>query len=674
MKKQVKRVVAVLMMFSMLLCGTIGISSSVAEAEREFRNIEVKEETISQESIAIDVKVTDEWTNHYNAEVTIKNVMDEKWDDWMVAFDFTDEIEHIWNAKIVSCNDEGHHYVIKNVDWNQDIQPGESVVFGMTVKCGNGISRLTDYYDATDLQESEKEYEVEYTQFSKWDNKVNGQITIRNKSDREIRDWRLEFLGNIAFIQVWNAEVLENDNGDCYVKNMSYNQNIPAGGEVSFGFIASCDGEKAQLSDYSLYEIVLWEEMEENKQSEEDKVEESNEGDEIIWEESDFTNKKSYEEYLKSRADYAVYTYRKTRAVSVFEEDEEDFVSCEINYDILSDGIPNEYTIKYKGVMRDVNNNVVHDENNNVIVQDKEVTLKNIRGRAVQNFCIVGNDLYATQHHGRNTFLMHFKLDNKEYTAKFVDGMVLIGFGHGQSIQTFTYGGKRYFLLDCNAPENAPKGTKDWGTEIACIQYNKDSGIEYGCRTVAGQEYGLIKDLEYATDDGKTKGAIKQVEFGLYGKKTLVLWKRKGKRSIQLATFDISKLIGGLTSKNEQGDISFKTKKCKCINYKFAKYGTARYKKLYPNYSMQALDIVGNSKIYMSSGLEDTMSISKFVQTKKRLSRKLRYIQNTADPLPKNTYEVEGMQAEGNSLYYCLAPTDATGGSKFPQYIVSVDR
>lgn len=150
MKKQVKRVVAVLMMFSMLQCGTIGISSSVAEAERGFRNIEVKEETISQECIAIDVKVTDEWTNHYNAEVTIKNVMDEKLDDWMVAFDFTDEIEHIWNAKIVSCNDEGHHYVIKNVDRNQDIQPGESVEFGMTVKCGNGISQLTDYYDVTD--------------------------------------------------------------------------------------------------------------------------------------------------------------------------------------------------------------------------------------------------------------------------------------------------------------------------------------------------------------------------------------------------------------------------------------------------------------------------------------------------------------------------------------------
>lgn len=672
MKKQMKKVVAYLMMLSMLLCGTIGSNNSVAEAGEERRSIKVKEETISQESIAMEVKVTDEWEDHYNAEVTIKNVMDEPMDDWMVAFDFTDEIEHIWNAQIVSRDEDGH-YVVRNADWNQDIQPGESAVFGMTVKYGDETSRLTDYYDVTDLQETEKDYDVKYTQFSKWDNKVNGQITIRNNSDQEIRDWRLEFLGDITFEQVWNAEVVENDNGDCYVKNMPYNQNIPAGGEVSFGFIASCEGETAELSDYSLYEIVLWDEMEEDDGDDEE--EELDEGDEIIWEECDFINRESYEEYLKSRADYAVYTYRKARTVSIFEQEERDEVeACEINYHILPDSIPNEYTIKYKGLKRDENNNVVRDENNNEIVQDKEITLKRIRGRAIQNFCIVGTDMYVTQHHGRNTFLMHFELDNKEYTAKFADAMVLTGFGHGQSIQSFTHGGNRFFLLGCNAPENAPKGTKDWGTEIACIEYNKDSGIEYGCRIAAGQEYGLIKDLEYATDDGKTKGVIKQVEFGLYGKKTLVLWKKKGKGNIQLATYDISKLIGGLTSKNEQGDISFKMKKQTCKYYKCAGKGTERYRRLFPNGSMQALDIVGNSKIYMSSGSGSNMSLSKLTQTKKKLSRKLRYIKSSADPLPKQEYEVEGMQAEGGSLYYCLTPADETDGSKFPQYIVSVDR
>lgn len=471
-------------------------------------------------------------------------------------------------------------------------------------------------------------------------------------------------MGDITFEQVWNAEVIENDNGDCYVKNMSYNQNIPAGGDVSFGFIAGCEGEKAELSDYSLYEIVLWDEMEEEEDDEDNTEEEPDEGDEIIWEESDFISKESYEEYLKSQSNYAAYTYRKARMVSIFESDDDDFVECQVDYDILFQYIPAQYKIDYKG----------RNIQNPTIIENKTITMKEIRGKAIQNFCIVGTDMYATQHHGRNTFLMHFRLNNKKKTAKFADAMVLTGFGHGQSIQSFTHEGNRYFLLGCNAPEKAEKDTQHWGTEIACIQYRANSGIEYGCRIAAGQEYGLIKDLEFATDDGETKGAIKQVEFGLYGKKTLVLWKRKGKGSIQLATFDISKLIGGLTLKNEQGDISFKTEKPKCIFYKYANKTLKLYKKLYPNKSMQALDIVGNSRIYMSSGTGSNMSLSKFTQTKKKFSRNLKYIKSTADVLPKQTYEVEGMQAEGARLYYCLVPAKAENDLKFPQYIVSVKR
>lgn len=413
MKKQMRKVLAFLMMFSMLLCGTIGSSNSVVEAEGERRSIEVKEETISQESIAMEVKVTSEWEEHYNAEVTVKNLMDEPMDDWMVAFDFTDEIENIWNAQIVSCEEDGH-YVVRNVNWNQDIQPGESVVFGMTAKYGDETSRLTDYYDVTDLEETEKGYDVEYTQFSRWDNKVNGQITIRNNSEQEIRDWRLEFRGDITFEQVWNAEVIENDDGDCYVKNMSYNQNIPAGGEVSFGFIADCEGETAELSDYSLYEIVLWDEMEQDD-DEEVEEEEPDEGDEIIWEEEDFNTREAYEEYLKSRATYATFAYRSARMVSIFEDSDDDFVECQVDYDILFEYIPAQYTIYYKGP----------SEQNPEIIVDKSIIIEKIRNRAIQNFCIVGTDMYATQHSGENTFLMHFKLDNKKKTAKFADAMVL---------------------------------------------------------------------------------------------------------------------------------------------------------------------------------------------------------------------------------------------------------
>ena len=664
MKGKMKKVIAILIVFSMMICGTIGNSSSVAEAEGAGRVIEVKEDTISQDSIAMEMKVTSEWEGHYNAEVTVRNLMNEPMDDWMVAFDFTDEIENIWNAQIVSHNEDGH-YIVKNANWNQDIQPGEAAVFGMTVKYEDAVSRLTDFYDVTDLEETEKDYDVEYTQFSRWDNKVNGQITIHNNSEQEIRDWRLEFLGNITFEQVWNAEVMENDDGDCYVKNMPYNQNIPAGGEVSFGFIACCEEEMTELSDYSLYEIVLWDEMEEDDEEEEEEPEPV-EDDEIIWEEEDFNTREAYEEYLKSRATYATYAYRSARMVSIFEtSDDDDFVECQVDYDILYQYIPAQYTINYKGP----------NEQNPEIIVDKTITIEKIRNRAIQNFCIVGTDMYATQHSGENTFLMHFKLNHKKKTARFADAMILMGFGHGQSIQSFTHGGKQYLLLTCNIGKD-PNNEKHWGSEIACIQYQKNTRLAYDER-VEGQSYGLIKDLKYATDDGESKGAIKHVEFGLYGKKTLVLWKRKGKGGIQIAVYDISKKIGDLTSMSVQKDISLKKDNSLKKYYKYAKTKTKWFDRLYPrtfgeNRSMQALDIVGNSKIYLGSGKGEKMSLTKLERSKKKLKHQLKYIDSTADVLPKQMYEAEGMQAEGSRLYYCLAP--AKDGLKFPQYIVSVKR
>lgn len=192
-----------------------------------------------------------------------------------------------------------------------------------------------------------------------------------------------------------------------------------------------------------------------------------------------------------------------------------------------------------------------------------------------------------------------------------------------------------------------------------------------------GQSYGLIKDLRYATDEGESKGAIKHVEFGLYGKKTLVLWKRKGKGGIQIAVYDISKKIGNLTLMNASKDISLKDSKSFKKYYKYAKTGTKWFDRFYPrtfgeNRSMQALDIVGNSKIYLSSGKGVKMSLTKLEKSKKKLKCQLKYIKSTADILPKQTYEVEGMQAEGGRLYYCMAPTGS--GLKFPQYIVSVKR
>ena len=110
------------------------------------------------------------------------------------------------------------------------------------------------YKRQTDLVEVEREYDITYTEFAKWDDKINGQITIQNNSEEDIEDWRLEFLSDVDFDNVWNAELLECADGYSYLENMSYNQNIPAGGSVSFGFIATCE-KTPDFSEHILYEI-----------------------------------------------------------------------------------------------------------------------------------------------------------------------------------------------------------------------------------------------------------------------------------------------------------------------------------------------------------------------------------------------------------------------------------
>lgn len=49
--------------------------------------------------IDVVVRIISEWDHHYNAEVDVINISDEKIDDWEISFDFADTIENVWNAR-----------------------------------------------------------------------------------------------------------------------------------------------------------------------------------------------------------------------------------------------------------------------------------------------------------------------------------------------------------------------------------------------------------------------------------------------------------------------------------------------------------------------------------------------------------------------------------------------
>lgn len=91
---------------------------------------------ISTENYDIMYEIESDWRTGFNGLVTITNKKDVPIKDWILEFNFNNEIDDIWNAKIGSH--EGNHYLINNADYNQNIGSQQSISFGFTVK--NGVS------------------------------------------------------------------------------------------------------------------------------------------------------------------------------------------------------------------------------------------------------------------------------------------------------------------------------------------------------------------------------------------------------------------------------------------------------------------------------------------------------------------------------------------------------
>lgn len=105
---------------------------------------------------------------------------------------------------------------------------------------------------ASDTQKStddKKTLYAEVTVGSTWDN--NGMtaatetVTIYNKTDKAATDWSvdLEFPGKVTIDQLWNGKYTA-DGSVVHVTAESYNEEIPAGGSIDFGYNLSASDVK----------------------------------------------------------------------------------------------------------------------------------------------------------------------------------------------------------------------------------------------------------------------------------------------------------------------------------------------------------------------------------------------------------------------------------------------
>lgn len=89
-------------------------------------------------SYVIEYTVTNDWQEGFNGDIAIKNIDDKCIEDWQLEFDFDNAINDVWNAELMQYKD--NHYILGNMDYNQNIQPGSEIHVGFT--CQAGGSRI----------------------------------------------------------------------------------------------------------------------------------------------------------------------------------------------------------------------------------------------------------------------------------------------------------------------------------------------------------------------------------------------------------------------------------------------------------------------------------------------------------------------------------------------------
>ena len=87
----------------------------------------------------------------------------------------------------------------------------------------------------TDIVEKDS-LKVTFSLTNVWNGGYNAEIKLKNTGSETIQNWLLEFAFSGEISNLWNAQIVERDGNFYRIKNIGWNQDIPAGAEVSFGF------------------------------------------------------------------------------------------------------------------------------------------------------------------------------------------------------------------------------------------------------------------------------------------------------------------------------------------------------------------------------------------------------------------------------------------------------
>lgn len=222
-----------------------GVTETSMEENGEADQISVlSTQEFEYENHVVDFSLVNQWNGGYQAEIKITNIGAEDIVNWSIEFDLAQEISNIWNAIVIEQSDS--HYIIQNSGWNQDIPVGESISFGFVVN--SDFTCAPDNYIVNYDFNEEKDlsntfigdgFEVDFLVTDEWSESYNAEVTIRNTGSESIENWSLEFKLDNDIKDIWNVQIVDESTVGVYtIKHNGWNQDIPSGGEISFGFTA----------------------------------------------------------------------------------------------------------------------------------------------------------------------------------------------------------------------------------------------------------------------------------------------------------------------------------------------------------------------------------------------------------------------------------------------------
>ena len=243
LKKTLSSILAAAM--SLSLFTTIPVSADIGRT------------TYNYDGYSVDYNVTNEWDGAQTVELTVSNTGTDSILNWALKYDAEGEISNLWNAELYE--QDGDECIIKNVGWNFEIAPSQSITYGYTLS-GNDLALPNSFEIYSKRVDKTESYDIQYNITKSWNTGVEGNIVITNTSTVPIEAWTLSFDSNFTIDNFWNGRVLESNGTSYTVAAEMWTNPVQPNGSMTIGFVGSKAADvEVLISNFRLTEVVVGE-------------------------------------------------------------------------------------------------------------------------------------------------------------------------------------------------------------------------------------------------------------------------------------------------------------------------------------------------------------------------------------------------------------------------------